>query len=395
MNILQMTFWLAVALVAYSYFVYPLLVWGMARLMPNKMQNNTAVDKRQDADWPFISIVIAAYREESVIVDRVKNALQLDYPSDKLEIVIGCDGQEDRTGELVSQIDDARIRLRQFPKRRGKASVLNDCVPEARGDIVVLSDANTMMDADALKQLARHFDSPNVACVCGQLILTDSETGKNVDGVYWKYENFIKRCEGKIGALLGVNGAIYALRKEMYQPIPANTIIDDFLIGMRVHLKRKTLVYEKNAIAREETAPSINSEFHRRSRIGAGAFQSLIWLWPLLSPTYGRIAFAYWSHKVLRWFCPMFLLVALIANLILASEPLYAQILGLHVAFYLLAIGGLWFTTGGRWQKVLRIPAMFVSMNAALFVGFFRWISGRQGGMWKRTARTSETVTHG
>jgi len=267
---------------------------------------------------------------------------------------------------------------------------LNDCVPQARGDIIVFSDANTMMEPCAVKRLVRHFDRRQVGGVCGKLVLIDPMTGTNVDGMYWKFENFLKRCEGKIGALLGVNGAIYAIRKETYRPIPANTIIDDFLIGMRIHQQRMLLLYDETAIATEETPANINAEFHRRARIGAGAFQSLFWLLPLLSPLCGKVAFAFWSHKVCRWLSPAFLLTAMAANIALSGDPLYLRILLVHELFYVSAALGAYFLHGKKQMRLFRIPAMFVSMNAALAVGFCRWLCGIQGGTWKRTQRSGE-----
>jgi cellulose synthase/poly-beta-1,6-N-acetylglucosamine synthase-like glycosyltransferase len=383
MPLVEITFWVAIALVAYAYAGYPVIIYILSRLRVPRPRADIATR----SDWPQVTLVIAAYREETVIAERVKNALALDYPADRFEIIIGCDGKEDGTGEIVAGFDDPRLRLEQFPKRRGKASVLNDCVPMAKGEIIAFSDANTMMQPDAIKLLVRHFEDESVGGVVGNLQLVDSETGANADSVYWRYENMLKRCEGRVGALLGANGAIYAIRKLLYEPIPANTIIDDFLIGMRIHEHKRALLYDAEAIAIEETAPSIGGEFHRRARIGAGGFQSLFWLLGLLSPTRPVLAFAFWSHKVMRWLCPLFLIVAAVANSALAvQDSRYGCLLVLHALFYASAWVGGRITAGGP-LKLFRIVAMFVGMNAALAVGFWRWISGAQGGAWKRTER--------
>ena len=172
------------------------------------------------------------------------------------------------------------------------------------------------MHPDALANLARHFADATVGGVCGQLILQDPVTGQNVDGIYWKYENFLKKREADLGALLGVNGAIYAIRKELYREIPSNAIIDDFLIGMRIHERNRKLAYDPTAIAYEETPETIHAEFQRRVRIGAGGFQSLVWLWKLLDPRRGWVAFCFFSHKLLRWACPFFMLAAFLAHLL-------------------------------------------------------------------------------
>ncbi|QDV18626.1 Beta-monoglucosyldiacylglycerol synthase [Gimesia panareensis] len=386
-------FWGSLALIAYAYAGYPLLVWLLSRRLDRQENTTEKSEAVRTQELPFVSIIIAAYREEDVILERLNNLVLLDYPPDKLEILIGCDGNEDLTGELVSTFNDSRIRLLQFEERRGKSSVLNDCVPAARGEILVFSDANTHMDRQCIKQLVRHFDDETIGGVCGQLILEDAATGKNVDGLYWKYENFLKQCETSLGAVLGVNGALYALRKSIYTPIPPETIIDDFLIGMRVHLAGRRLIYDGSAFATEETATSVQAEFKRRVRIGTGGFQSLRHLKGLLSPRYGYIAFAFWSHKLMRWFCPVFMTVALLANLCLLSQPLYQVTLLGQGLFYLSAFLGMKLGSGGGLvRKLCRVPGMFVQMNLALGMGLFRWLFTRQTGTWERTARSSSHV---
>lgn len=380
--------WASIGLIVYSYLVYPFLLAILAKFSSPQSPRN--IQEIPSEKWPMVSLVIAAYREESVIVERLKNALLLDYPDDKIEIIIGVDGEEDTTGKLVSEFQDSKIRLMQFPERRGKASVLNDCIEVARGELILFSDANTFWDADAAMQLVRHFEDPHVGGVCGRLLLTDASTGENIDGLYWRYENYLKEWEGKLGAILGANGAIYAIRKKLYKPIPAHTIVDDFVIGMRIHQQKQRLLYEKNAIAHEETAPTINDELQRRTRIGAGAFQSLTWLWKLLLPHYGLISWAFWSHKVLRWFCPAFMVIALASNLWLADTLPYQALLIPQGLFYGLAILGGFSLPKNQLGKVTKTAWMFVNMNLALALGFFRWLFKTQKGTWKRTKRSTQ-----
>ncbi len=384
-------FWTSLFLIGFSYFGYPLVIWLLAR---NKSRQQET-EEREPLDTnslPKVSIIIAAYREEAVILERLNNLARLDYPTSKLEILIGCDGNEDLTGELVNTYGDDQIRLIQFEQRRGKASVLNDCVPLASGEILVFSDANTNMDPQCIRQLVRHFQDESTGCVCGQLILEDAETGKNVDGLYWKYENFLKHCETRLGAVLGVNGAIYALKKSLYQPVPADTIIDDFLIGMRVHLAGQRLIYDESAFAVEESATSVQAEFKRRIRIGTGAFQSLKHLKALLHPRYGSIAFAFWSHKLLRWFCPVFMALAFLSNLFLLNQPLYQATLSLQILFYISAFIGMKLNGSSRLLKLCRVPGMFVQMNLALGIGLYRWLFTRQSGIWERTERSQPVL---
>lgn len=389
-TLLEILVWTTVSLVFYSYVGYPLLLGCLVSLRKGDSPTARGLENRPPEDYPFVSLIVAAYKEESVILERLQNAVQMDYPADRYEVLIGCDGHEDTTGELVNIFNDSRIRLCQYPQRRGKPSVLNDTVPQARGSILAFSDANTFWEPAALKRIVRHFEDDAVGGVCGQLRLTDPFTGENVDGMYWKYENVIKRWEGRIGALLGVNGAIYAIRRDLWEPIPDNSIVDDFLIGMRIHLKGRQLLFDETAIANEESAPTMNAEFHRRARIGAGGFQSLCWLKQLLSPKYGAVAFAFWSHKVLRWVCPLFLALAFIGNLGLRSIPLYQVTMIMQCLFYSVAIVGRHLPGSNLGVRLTRLTTMFTEMNLALSVGFWRWVSNRQSGAWKRTARVKE-----
>lgn len=393
----EVLFWTSLGMVAWCYVGYPLVLGCMARYSGRRHTANRTAPTATDAaklwspeEYPFVSLIIAAYKEESIIQQRITNALLMDYPADRYEVLIGVDGNEDATGELVALCDDSRIRLCQYPVRRGKPSVLNDTIELARGEILAFSDANTFWEPDALKKLVQPFSDAAVGGVCGELRLTDPETGENVDGLYWRYENCLKRWEGEVGALLGVNGAIYAIRRDLWDPIPANAIVDDFYIGMRIHLAHRQLRFEPTAIANEESAPSIEAEFHRRARIGAGGFQSLCWLTKLLNPKYGQVALAFWSHKVLRWCCPLFLAVAFLGNLCLLAHPLYQFTMVGQSLFYLSALLGRSVAGRSASRKLLRLSTMFVDMNLALAVGFWRWWSQSQSGAWKRTARSTE-----
>ena len=320
----------SVSIVAYAYLGYPLLVFVCARCFGCKPRR-PCVEER---DLPTLSLLIAAYNEQSDIGRRIDNALELDYPPHKLEIVIASDGSSDQTNEIVRSYEKHGVRLLAFPHRRGKATVLNESIPKLAGDIVMLSDANTFTHASAAERLAAWFQDPQIGVVCGRLVLTDPTTGRNVDSLYWKYETFLKKCEGRLGALLGSNGAIYAIRKSLFNGIPANTIIDDFLIPL---LARQSsgcrIVYDQDAVAVEETPAKIASEFHRRARIGAGGFQSIQHLARLLSPRHGWVSFAFWSHKILRWLSPFALIAALIVNCALSGAPVFRGLLAVQVGF--------------------------------------------------------------
>jgi cellulose synthase/poly-beta-1,6-N-acetylglucosamine synthase-like glycosyltransferase len=386
---LTVIFWACLALVAYCYAGYPALIWLLARLRGRR----PVASAPDENELPFVSVLIAAYNEETEIAGRIENALAMDYPRDRLEIVVGSDGSTDGTSRIVSRYADRGVRLLHHNERRGKASVLNHAFPTLQGQIVLLSDANTHTDPGAARALVRWFADPRVGAVCGRLVLTDPATGRNADSLYWKYETFLKRCEGRLGALLGANGAIYAIRRELFAPIAPETIVDDFVIPLLATLRTGcTIVYDPEAVAHEETPANLGSEFHRRSRIGAGGFQSLGQLWPLLDPRRGWIAFTFISHKVLRWLCPFFLvgLFASGAALAAAGILLYAGLWMAQVGFYVASLVAVSGPGAASAPKLVRVAAMFTLMNAALLVGFVRWVRGSQKATWKRTARLAE-----
>lgn len=387
--ILEAIFWGCLVAVAFAYLGYPLLILFLARVLGRRPES----PELDEARLPVVSLLIAAHNEERDIEARILNALALDYPAGKFEIVIASDGSTDATNEIVRRYAHRGVRLFAYETNRGKATVLNESVPRLRGEVVILSDANTFMAADAARRLAAWFADPDVGVVCGRLVLTDPRTGRNVDSLYWKYETFLKKCESRLGALLGSNGAIYAIRKDLFPEVRPGTLIDDFVIPLEA--KRRSgcrIIYDTAAVAREETPPTILAEFRRRVRIGAGGFQSIGMLWPLLSPAHGWVALTFFCHKILRWTCPFLLLGMLCANALLTADPFYRWLLGCQLAFYAVAVVGNWLPARPRVLRCLRLPTMFAAMNLALLFGFFRWLRGGQTGVWARTTRSAETV---
>ena len=377
-------FWSCLAGVVYAYAAYPAVLW----MLSTKYGRSRTCPDQDGSEKPFVSIMIAAHNEESCIEARVRNALASEYPADRFEIVVASDGSSDSTAAVVRQFTDPRVRLFDFPARCGKAQVINAVVPFLRGDVIVFSDANTFIDPPALGRFVRWFQNQTIGVVVGRLVLRDAATGRNVDGLYWRYETFLKTHEARLGALLGANGAIYAIRRRVFAPLRRNTLVDDFVLPLLIRLRTGCdTIYDTQVVAHEETPPLMRSEFRRRSRIGAGGWQSLEVLWRLLSPARGWIAFTFLSHKVLRWSGPFFLCGMLLANAALISYPFYQAALGCQGLIYVGCAVGAFVPGANRASRVVRLGALFAGMNLALLVGFWRWASQPQHGAWERTAR--------
>jgi cellulose synthase/poly-beta-1,6-N-acetylglucosamine synthase-like glycosyltransferase len=386
-------FWVSVGLLLFTHAGYPLLLIVLGSLQQVKsdlrfgLARRTRRASRQVSDSPSVSIVFAAHNEEAVIVQKMRNLSLLDYPAESLEILVGCDGCTDQTVELARLAAPANVSVYEFHERAGKPAVLNKLLPRARGEIVVFCDANTEFEPDAVRELVRHFRRADVGCVCGELRLRSRSGQPTGEQLYWRLETLLKFLESRLNMLVGANGAVFAIRRSLFVPIPADGIVEDFLIAMNVRAAGYRVVYQPEAIAWEEVAPSVDQEFRRRVRIGAGNFHALRHTWRMLNPAAGAVALAFWSHKVCRWFVPLFLIAAQISAAMLAREPLYgaAAVLGL-VLVLLAALGQRLDRRGRRWAPA-SIPYYFLSMNAALLLGLLAFARGTQSIVWTPTER--------
>ena len=388
----MVVFWGAVLLLVHTYFLYPLVLFlmdGIRQVFRNVRFMRQRAEKRQGKAerLPPVTLVVAAHNEAACIGAKLSNSLGLNYPADRFEVLIGSDGSTDGTDQAVLQCRDSRVHLSAAP-RGGKASVLNRCVPAARGEIVVLSDANTMIEPDAIRMLVRHFEDPEVGAVCGRLKLYNPTKREYEESAYWEYESLIKLYEGKLGSVMGANGGLYAIRRRLFTALPPGTIVDDLVIALRILENGYQVRYESEAIACEETTEDYGREFGRRARIAAGNFQSLRVVPGLLSPAAGFRAFAFWSHKVLRWCAPALMALAFVANCFLLASPVYRVLLAGQLLFYGMAFAGKarWFD--GALRRAASVAYYFVTMNVAIAVGFWRFARGSQAAAWERTART-------
>jgi cellulose synthase/poly-beta-1,6-N-acetylglucosamine synthase-like glycosyltransferase len=377
-------FWTVVALLVYSYIAYPLLLAISAKASRARARRAAPLL----VDWPDVAVVLSGFNEEIHIADRIANLLAQDYPANKLTIYVGSDGSIDRTPEILARLRGPRVRAYLFAERRGKATVLNALMREVSEPITVFTDANVVFERDAVAALVRALAPPNVGAVCGELVL-HGRGADNQDSAYWRIERLLKEAEGRIGALLGANGAIYAIRTALYEPLRADTIIDDFVIAMRIAARGHRLVYEPAARALEETPERIEDEFRRRVRIGLGNFQALFRYPEFLYRTLPIRAVAYLSHKVLRWFTPHLLLAAWLSSAVLMSRPFYAWM------FWLQVLGYSAIAVAAIARKSVPLPrwilgfVLFAGINAAFAVAFCRYLMGDLRGHWSRTERAA------
>jgi len=378
-------FWLSAGLLIYTYLGFYLILVILASFRCKK--------RKQDMHHtPMVSMLISAYNEDKIIEKKIINCLELKYPKNKIEILIGSDGSDDRTNEILKKNKSEFIKPVIFAQRRGKANVLNDLVDLAQGEILIFSDANTIYSRDAIRYMVQHFIDPQIGGVCGKLELVslDDEYGEQGETLYWSYENRLKYLEGKIQTVLGANGGIYAIRKSLFEKLPISMMVnDDFLVPLRIVKQGYDVIYEARAIGRETTSPNIKGEFLRRVRIGAANFNVLKEIAPLLAPRSGFVAFALWSHKILRWFAPFLLIFLFIANIFLIGTWVFNILFWAQIGFYLTSLFGFSIShfTGGRNVSFLSYCYYFASMNLALLVGFMKFLFKTQKPMWAKVER--------
>jgi cellulose synthase/poly-beta-1,6-N-acetylglucosamine synthase-like glycosyltransferase len=387
---MKAVFWCSVGVVLYTFVIYPLLLVLLASLSQfwSDLRFAYGRDNRRRiaVGEPKVSLVIAAHNEEAVIGEKMRNSAVLDYPKDRLQILVGCDGCSDNTAELARASMLWNLKVIDYGNRSGKPAMLNKLVPEADGDILLFSDANTLFSTGSIRSIVRRFTSPEVGAVCGELRLMTPGGKPASEGLYWRYECFLKILESRLNMLVGANGAIFAIRRSLYRPLPPTTINDDFLLAMDIRRQGYQVVYDPEACCYEETS-NIQQEFRRRVRIGSGDLRALKETWRMLSPTAGRVALAYWSHKICRWLVPFAMPAAFVSAVFLSHELLYFgfAILGLVLA----GAGVIGYVLEQRKQRIgpLSMMAHFLAMNLALMIGFMKDLAGDRAVTWTPTAR--------
>ncbi len=380
-GVAELLFWACAGVLIYVYVGYPLLLALVAAFVPRKQP--------QPGYLPRLSVLIAAYNEEASIARKIQQTLALDYPPDKLEILVLSDGSTDRTDGIVKSFLDPRVRLLRTEPRRGKTHAQNQGVRASLGEILVFSDATTTYHPQALRYLACNYEDPRVGAASGRYQYFDSE-GRSPTGLgtiaFWIYENLLKMLQSRIKTITGCCGCIYSVRKSAYTDLPED-VISDLVQPLWVIQKGFRVVFEARALAYEETTKSTAEEFAMRVRVVTRGIRGILSVPDLLKPwKFGRVSFQLFSHKILRWLVPFFLILMFASNLTLANRSGYGFFLVLQILFYVLALLSMAVPLHGRW-KFLGIPLYFCTLNAAALCSVFEVLRGRKYVTWQ-TVRT-------
>jgi cellulose synthase/poly-beta-1,6-N-acetylglucosamine synthase-like glycosyltransferase len=377
----EIAFWICLAGLAYIFAGYPMLVLLLARWRPRPVA-------KRDVREPF-SIVIVGYNEAERLVRKLDNLLSCEGADRIAEILVASDGSTDRTASLLAAYPDPRVRGFVFAERRGKPACLNELIPQCQCEIIVLNDMRQQLDAGALVQLVDNFADERVGVVSGELRFLSSGAGSTSSegiGAYWAYEKVIRRSESAFASVPGATGAIYAIRKSLFRPIPNTTLLDDVAIPMQIVAQGYRCVFEADAIAWDEPSRTATQEAIRKRRTIAGAAQ-LAWLFPQwLLPWRNPIWWQFVSHKLLRLVSPLLLIGMLAAHLMLLDRPIYQWLMAAHLAVYAAGLTGWLCQRLGRRSRPLGVPWMFLSLNFTTLVALYDAIRGRFRTTWRRAA---------
>ncbi len=341
---------------------------------------------------PSVSFIVAAYNEERIIRQKIENDLKMDYPKDKLEIIIVSDGSSDNTPNIVNEFKDQGVIGLYNPPREGKTAALNRAIAQAKNEILVFSDANSMFRPDAIKKLVRHFADESIGGVCGRksVLQNADRNASDGDNLYWKYESALKQAESDLGSIPTADGEIFALRKKLYHTIPSAIINDDMAITFDILSQGKRVIYDKSAITEEEASITLHDDFNVKSRMVYGGIQIMSLYKKELNPFTSFFGFQFFFHKTLRYFMWLLLILIFIFNLFcLEKHPFYGYFLSLQVLFYVFALIGLLLDKTAQKQiKLFYLPYYYCNVNFAAFKGFLFYLKQRSNvDIWKKATR--------
>ena len=387
---MQTSFWASLALIVYAFLGYGLLMALWARTTRPRPLTDLA-----DADLPAVTLIVPAYNERAALPAKLANCRALDYPRDRLTLLFVTDGSTDGSAAFLRTQPD--VTVLHDPNRQGKPAAMNRAMQVVDTPIAVFTDANTLVNREALRRLVRHFADPRVGCVAGEkrVHAGDQAVAGAGESLYWRYESTVKRWESAVGSVMGAAGELVAIRSDRYTPLPPDALIDDFVLSFRIAMAGYRLAYEPDAYGSETASVSVGEEWKRKRRIAAGGIQAVWWLTPLLNPfRYGLLSFQFISHRVLRWtLVPLLLALLIPLNAWLAWRVggVYTWLAAGQVVFY----GAAWLgwrlerVPPGRAirRKVFYIPYYFTMMNLAVVAGAWRYGRGRQSVLWEKVQR--------
>lgn len=398
----EVLFWFFVFMVFYTYLGYALLAWFFVKI--RQMLGITYPTYKVDSAFqPKVTLVVPAYNEMSCIDAKVKNSFRLNYPSDKMDVLFVTEGSNDGTTEYLMSLlgNFPNMRIIGGSKRKGKIEAMNMAIETINTPIVIFTDANTTLNKEVIKNIVRHFEDEKVGAVAGEkrIQTDDSEAAAGAgEGLYWKYESFLKKLDTRLYSVVGAAGELFAVRTHLYGTVEKDTLLDDFIVSLRVAANGYRVIYEPEAYAIERPSFSIDDEMKRKVRIAAGGFQSIArldYLWNIFK--YGWLSFQYVSHRAMRWavapFClPLIFLCNIL--LVLMEDPgqwltFYNLFFAAQILFYLLAILGYWFENRKMRIKLLFVPFYFSFMNYCAIKGYNRYRKGVTSGIWEKAKRAA------
>jgi biofilm PGA synthesis N-glycosyltransferase PgaC len=389
-----LVFWVCLFILFYTFIGYGILLYLLVKI--RQAIKGYRISTKELSNLSSITLIVAAYNEEKIIGDKILNTFSLDYPPDKCSYIFITDGSSDDTPEIVSRY--RQIKLMHREERKGKVSAIHRAMQEVTSDIVVFTDANTMLNKDALVNIAKHYSDETVGAVAGEkrVSISDNSDATAGEGIYWKYESFLKKLDSELYSVVGAAGELFSIRTKLYQPIKEDTILDDFMISLLIASEKYRVAYEPDAYAVENGSANTKEELKRKVRIAAGGIQSIIRLKKLLNPfLYPVLSFQYISHRVLRWtVTPFCLMAAFVLNIIIVlqnNSEIYTYILLGQTIFYMAAVIGWLFESRQMKLKLFFVPYYFCLMNYAVLKGMARYFSKKQSAAWEKTERKRHT----
>ena len=387
---MKILFWLSLFIVFYTFVGYGLVLYFLVKVRRILKGRRVAPDLNQN--FPTLTLVVAAYNEEDLIIEKIQNTLALNYPAGKLDLLFITDGSSDKTPDLIALYPE--IKLMHSSDRNGKIHAIHRAMDEVNSEIVVFTDANTFLNKDALRLIARHYADPKVGAVSGekrvmQDVVSDATAG---EGFYWKYESTLKKWDSELYSVVGAAGELFSVRRSLYKQVESDTILDDFMISMLIAQQGYRIIYEPDAYASELSSDNIKEELKRKVRIAAGGIQSVLRLKKLFLPfDFPVLWFQYISHRVLRWtITPFLMILVFFLNIVLcfrSEDGIYILIMAAQILFYGAALAG-WLLEKRKIKvKALFVPYYFCIMNYAVIAGINRYYKGTQSAAWEKAKR--------